>query len=168
MFIFFAAVAQRSFIWGLPEPFSFVNMLIVLLVFMTVLGGGGQTLVCAGAAGFILDLYSFLPFGANIAALIASAAAMLLLSESVFTNRSLYSVVALSILSVSVYEALKKIFYFMHAPAAYAGLSGFAKEFGTDIWISIFMNAGAGIVLFYAVHFASKRFKPVFIIRRRS
>ena len=160
-------IFQLSFVSGLPSWLHNVNFVLVILLFVLVLGGLKSALWTAIGTGFLLDVYSFLPFGFYLINLFAALIFANFLLAHFFTNRSLYSFFALTFFLTVFYElVLRSLIYFSLAIKKGADFFIFSKEFWINISLQIILNLLAVFVLFYSINFISHKLKPVFLIGR--
>jgi cell shape-determining protein MreD len=157
-------IIQYSFIETLPFWLGHTNILIVALIFTMSLKGRNYAFFWGGGIGLLFDIYSFLPFGIFTFLFIAVTAFIYLLSNSFFTNRSLYSFWALTFFATFffrfVFESLR---YFLNFFNSEASLFLLQKDFWLTLGEGIIMNLFLMMVLFYIFNFVSNRFRPVFI-----
>lgn len=155
------AAAQISLISGLPGPAGNLNLALVVLIF--ILGFADFILAASWAVGlgFLLEVFSFLPFGAHLFSLGLTLVIVNFLLNYFFTNRSLYSFLALTGLATVMHEITVNFFalIFVEADSAASG----------NFWLSVLEQAGlnllAALVIYYVIHFLSRNFKPVFLVR---
>ena len=161
------AILQIAFISSLPHPLNYLNLIVLILVFMLVIGDLGLTLWFGVGIGLILDLYSFSPFGTHIVSLVAVIIAIYFLLNAYFTNRSLYSFLTLSALAIILYDILN-----------YAVNSIYSIYFGNILMLDlssrliyeskiIALNLAATILFFYIANYITNRLKPVFLLRNK-
>lgn len=159
---------QKSFISGLPMPFSAVNPAIVAIVFILVFKDLKFALYWSLGVGFLLDIYSFLPFGTFIVDLSITFFLTNFLLTNFLTNRSLYSFLFLTMFATLSYEILLVILVFIYNFFSDATLGG-------SMTFDLLMNGLKGLglnllavaLIFYLLGFLSKNLKPVFLIRRK-
>ncbi len=112
----------------------------------------------------LLDFYSFLPFGVFIVLFISLSVFIYLLSDRVFTNRSLYSFWALTFFATIfcrfLFEFLR---YFSKSFVSQTELLLLHNDFWISLGEAIAVNLILMLVLFYIFNFVSNRFRPVFI-----
>jgi cell shape-determining protein MreD len=115
------------------------------------------------AFGIVYDLYFFLPPGFHVAGFIISLLVAHVFLANVFTNRSLYSFLALSFLAVFSYLAC--VYALAYGLQFVTGQT--MLEFSLDNLLSELAGLGADLaitaVLFYIYSAVSRRLKPVFI-----
>jgi len=163
-FLTILAAAQVSFISGLPSPFNKLNLLLVVLIF--ILGFAGFKLAAwwSLAAAFILEVFLFLPFGVYLVSLTLTIVAANFLLEYFFTNRSLYSFLALVALATVIYEL---IINFLSLIFLEIDRRLFLLE--PNFWLSLLEQIGFNLLLtlvfYYLVHFFGRNLKPVFLTR---
>ncbi|OGF26123.1 rod shape-determining protein MreD [Candidatus Falkowbacteria bacterium RIFOXYB2_FULL_47_14] len=165
--IILLSVSQISFVSGLPGWFADINLPIMVLVFMLALSGFRLALFWSFGMGLLLDIYSFLPFGIYMAVFPSIAILINFFLIHFFTNRSLYSFLALAALALLLHEilvySLSYAVYFVNRQDLNVYFDG---KFWSDQAGVFIMNLGAVFILFYLFTLAGKNLKPVFLIRR--
>jgi len=166
--IILLSVFQVSFISALPGWLNNVNAAALALVFILALGSFRSALFWAFGLGFLLDIYSFLPFGVYSAAFMATVVIINFFLVNFLTNRSLYSFLVLTFLCLFINE----IFVYTLSYAVYLlDKQDFIVYFDAKFWINqlvIFaVNLVAVFIIFYLLAFVSKNLRPVFLIRRK-
>lgn len=164
--IIILAIAQISFIGGFSGIAGDLNLALVVLVFILGFSGFGSALFWAFGTGFLFELFSFFPFGSHIFSLIFTVIAANFLLDYFFTNRSVYSFLALSGLSSAVCGLAFYFFIFI-----FSGLNPSARIMDENFLFSmpkrIFMNILLAFVIYYIIYFFGKSFSPVFLIKRK-
>lgn len=161
------AMVQIGFISALPGAWSDVNILLLGLVAVLFLFGTETAAGWAIGLGFLKDAFSFLPFGLyTLSFFLAFFLANFLLSNF-FTNRSLYSFLALS---ASTIASFKLVLYSLAFVFNFFGLFKLDASFGKSFWLfegtSLLINLGLTVIIFYGLNFLSKRLKPAFLLTR--
>lgn len=157
-------IGQLSFISSLPFGLNNFNLILVILIFILMLKGFKMALWWAMGAGFLLDIYSFSPFGIYLISLFLTILLANFLLVNFFTDRSLYSFMVLAFFSTLFYNLL------FYLSALSTGMLGkgvitFNKEFWLNLGTQLFLNLLFVFLFFYVISFASKRLKPVFLER---
>ncbi|MDD5071207.1 MAG: rod shape-determining protein MreD [Patescibacteria group bacterium] len=163
--VYVLAVIQVSFVAALPLGMSNLNLILIFLIFILMLSGFRLSLGWAAGAGFLLDAYSFSPFGVYLISLFFTVLLANFLLANFFTDRSLYSFMALTFFSTLFYSLL---FYFLVYLFSFPEIKiNFlrAGDFWSALVYQLFFNLLSVFLLFYIVSFASKRLKPVFLER---
>lgn len=164
--VFLLAIFQVSFISALPAWFSNINLIIILLVFVLSIKGFSHAFWWLIGAGMILEIYSFLPFGVFLFSLMFTVLLVNFLLVNFFTNRSLYSYLALSISAIFVYEFILYLLnYFLYYFSDNDFILNINKSFFLEKFGVLVVNGLAVMVLFYIYNFISKNFQPVFLVR---
>ena len=163
--IYIVSVWQISFIAALPFGMNNFNLVLVCLIFILMLSGFRLSLWWTLGAGFLLDTYSFLPFGIYLISLFLTVLLANFLLANFFTDRSLYSFLALTFFSTLFYSFLFYLLtYIFSFPEIKISVLG-EKEFWLALACQLFFYLLFVFLLFYVVSFASKRLKPVFLER---
>jgi len=161
-------IVQVSFISGLPTFFRHLNLVIVVLIFILGLTNFKLALWWSMGIGILFDIYSFAPFGIYLISLLATVLLANFLLSNFFTNRSLYSFLALTFFAYLGYEFFIYFFnYFTH----FFTHQDFVLNLGKNLWLNelsqLIVNLFVVLIVFYLLGFVSSRLKPVFLIRRR-
>ena len=157
-------VAQIAFITALPGLAGNLNLALVVLIF--ILGFSGFNLAgwWAAGLGFLLEIFSFSPFGAYLVSLSLTIIIANWLLNYFFTNRSLYSFLALAGLATVIYELIINFFiliFIERSPAA----SIIAGDFWFPLIKQIGPNLLATFIIYYVIYFLGRNLKPVFLIK---
>jgi len=160
------AAAQIALVSGLPAWLANLNLLLVVLLFVLSFGGLELALGWAVGAGALLEIFYFLPFGAYLISFSLAVMAANFLMNYFFTNRSLYSFLALTASATVIYRLA------VYAVVFIFDKSGGALLSGGNFWLSLFkqlgLNLALTLIIFYLIHFLSRSFKPVFLVKNKS
>jgi hypothetical protein len=157
-FIFVGMVAlfglQTALTKSLPGGI-YINLSLVILIFLLVLFGLEQTIGCWLLSGFLVDLFSFRLFGFYTVLFCGILLFVYWLLSNVLTNRSLYSFLLIITMVTVIYDAANWLVF------------GFPADnlMGTEIK-RLLANWVVTIISFYIVSWMSYRLKPVFLIKR--
>lgn len=167
-FIILLSLIQVGFINGLPLMLSNINLLLIVLIYVLVLGGFRMAGVWALSMGLILDIISFLPFGAFLISFFLSLIVINFLLVNFFTNRSLYAYIAITFFaSISFFIS---IYVFSVANQIYK-LNGELDLFNLVFWQNALMQIVINILVvfftFYIINFLSNNLKPVFLVKKK-
>jgi rod shape-determining protein MreD len=163
IFIMLLFSLQISLINGLPEAFHF-NLIMASLIIILLIFGKDEAIWCSIGSGFLLDLYSFNSFGTFIVVLPLLVYLANVLLVKFFTNRSLYSFLALILFGTIFYDFFVWI-------SSVLRVAIFNQNFVigipdiNSIFVSLITNSIFAIASFYAINFISDRLKPVFLIK---
>lgn len=160
------ATAQLAAVSLFGASAAYFNIVVVAIVFASIAYRASLAIGYAFALGLILDLFSPLPFGSILFALLAAIFIVNGLSTRLLTNRSFYALMILTAVALMVFKimifAFDSVNYFQITkdPALIAekfifDLSGLLKYLA--------LNLFAACTLFIIFHAASRRFKAVFI-----
>ena len=103
-------VIQLAFISGLPGWFGNLNLILVVLIYILGLSSFQAAWWWSIGLGILLDVYYFLGFGIYLLSLSSAIFLTYLLLNNFFTNRSLYSFLALTFFGSVSY---KVVLYFL-------------------------------------------------------
>jgi len=159
------AVIQISFISGLPGAAGNLNLALVVLIFILGFGSFNFAWWWALGLGYLLEIFSFLPFGVLLISLVLAVVISQLLLNYFFTNRSLYSFLALTGLATVVYRLIIYLLVLVLAGENLFVLT--AGEFWLTLLGQLGFNLLAALFIFYLLHFLGRNFKPVFLKNKK-
>jgi len=146
-------VLEQAWLRALPGG-AYLNLTLVILIFILVLFGLERALPWWLAAGFLNDLFSFHYFGFYTLLFLVIALSTYFLLNNVLTNRSLYVFLFLTAAASLIFDLAN---YLVFALPWSDFLMEELKRLGG--------NFLATIVIFYLVGWLSYRLRPVFLIR---
>lgn len=154
---------QEGFLTGLPFGLASLNLALVALIFILVFTDLEIAFYWAVGLGFLLDLFTFYPFGVHLLSFGLTLLATFLLLEKFFTNRSLYSFLAL----VAAASVFYQLFLLITAGLINLFTGSAGIDLGLNFWLfagrELIFNLAAGIAVYYFQNFLSNRLKPVFL-----
>ncbi len=169
-------IFQLSFISGLPEPMTNLNLIIVVLIF-TIAFNKKKTIWFFVFIGFLFDIYSNNIFGFFTLLWPLIFLFSSFLATSFFTNRSLYSFLGLTLfatlfynlaINLANYTLFHLIRWFTDVFTDYIDMSFFL--FNQDFWLNIFYSIVINLVtvflFFHIINFVTHKMKPVFLFKK--
>ncbi len=166
--IFCVFLLQLGFISGLPLYLNSLNLILIFLVFLLETKTFKIPFIWAFTAGFLMDLYYFNIPGNYLFSLLISLFLMNFLLKNFFTNRSLYSYLALIFFGNLIF---KIIWYFYNFVLSFILKNNVAYTFNFLFFkkelISLGINILAVAIGFYIISFIGSNFKPVFLLRKK-
>lgn len=166
--IIFIFAVETSFISGLPLYLSNLNLLLVALIFVLGLGDLEIAVLYSLGFGILMDIFSFSFFGVHIASLILTMLSANFLLVKFFTDRSLYTFLALVGLATVIYELFANSLDFI--------VSVLSNKERIVIWNGAFLkaelyqivyNLAVCFLIFCLVHYISNSLKPVFLLKKK-
>lgn len=155
--IILAVLLQISLINRLPLGFGYVNLLLVLLVYLLILLGPKPALYWFIGSGWLLDILSFNYWGLHLAASLLIYFLAVFLLTNVFTNRSLYSLIILVVAATLTYDLIT-------APLVLENWRSFLNVVTWQMELKkVVANSIATIFLFYIFNLLTTRVQPVFL-----
>jgi cell shape-determining protein MreD len=134
-------IFQFSFINSLPGVFTKINLILFFIIWFFIFYNFKTSLVFSIFIGLILDIFSFYPFGVFTFILLLTVMLADFVWENLFTNRSIYSFLAISFILVIFYNiSLYSLLFFFES-----NLFG-VLWFGGIFWLNLFLEL-AWIVL---------------------
>ena len=165
-FILFLAGLQVGMVALLPDNLGNVNILIVVLIFVSMVRSFSIGTTYAFILGVIMDLYSALPFGALLVSLLLTMYVAYKIFEHFLTNKSLYTLIGLTVISTVVYNALLYMYtavnYLINVKD-YSFINHLTVNSIQGLLWQILFNLILAVLLFVVFNLFSRRFKAVFI-----
>jgi rod shape-determining protein MreD len=156
-------VLQYSFVSALPGILNNLNLLLVVIVYLTVFFGKNNALLAGILWGVLLDSYAVFPYGMNMLSFFSVIIISNYLLNRFLTNLSVYSFSALTITAtvfnfiiINILASLYELFFSVD-------LIFLGRAYFSAIFYAMILNAILSYGLFYFTNFISQRFKPVFL-----
>ena len=153
------ALFQVGFVSALPYPWNALNVLLCGVIFLGIVFDYRSGILFAFTAGFAWDIYHGSFFGGYAVALLVTLIVLHAVFENVFTNRSLFTLMALGAAGTLLFNILFALIHFS-VFSEIAGV-GFFVFFGYQF----FLNLLCLIAAFFIVHVTSKKFQSIFLSR---
>jgi len=162
-------VIQVAFIKGLPGWLQYLNVVLVIMVFIIGLRSLNKSLMWAAGLGLVLDIFSFSLFGIFTVSLLVTTFLTWFVLVNFLTNRSLYSFLAATVFATFCFEVLSNtILYFYSIFFSLENFVGFDRYLILVKLHGLTMNLVTAIVVFYFLTILSRRYKPVFLNKGES
>lgn len=162
IFIIFIVSFQVSFLGNINKFLANFNIVLAVLVVLVSLVDYRNVLFFSLVSGFLMDVYSGLPFGIFMGSFFLMSVVLEILFLNFFTNHSYYSLISMGLISIIIYNiifvAIRWMIYIIGAADFLVG-TGFWLDFLYQI-ISIFLII---TFLFWLINTLSKMFKPTFL-----
>jgi len=159
------AVVQMALISGLPGFVGNLNLVLVILIFILGLSSFNLVIIWTFSVGFLFEIFSFLPFGFYLFSLSLTIIIANWLLNYFFTNRSLYSFLALSALATIIYELIINFFILV-----FLGINLSVSMADSIFWFSLLGQVGLNLlftfIIYYIIYFLGKNLKPVFLVKK--
>lgn len=159
-------VVQKGFLSGVFAFGGNLNLIIVFLIYLLVFSKFELAIFYTMLLVVLYELFSFYFPGAYLFSFLAMLIVANFLLVNFFTNRSLYSVVALTFFSTLVftltfYSQVAIYNYLFAAEKSVFNLIIFAKV----ETIGLILNLLCALLAFYLLNFISKKVQPTFLLR---
>ncbi len=162
--IFFIVIMNLAASYILPYPFSKMNILFVLLLLFLFWRESGKVVWLSFFTHIIIEFYALTPFGIILFSGTISMLFTYWIYQNIFTNKSIYSVLALSIFAVIIYRFfymfLLFLFNFFSGSSESIPLLMTMQTFG---WEILFTVLSVSTVYLFATQIS----KPFTRLRRR-
>jgi cell shape-determining protein MreD len=160
------SVFQISFINNLSPYFSYLNLALIIILFILEFRGLNAALFWALGIGIIFDLLSFNFFGLHIIVFSVSTYLIHLVLLNFFTDFSIYSISMLIVFYLFVYEIILRVLIgAVKLDIGYLFLF-FKLEFLEYFILKISINLLLVFLIFHIVNFFNNKFSPVFLNKK--
>ena len=162
LFVLALVLLQVSF-FPVLTPFNKFNFVLVSLLFLGFIYNFKSSMIYGLVIGFILEIYSVLPFGAIVLALLLGLFVCEKIFTSLLTNRSFYTILILTFVATALYHTV--IFGFMHLQII--PVLGnfeyviFMKNSMIGALYALVMNVAFASLLYWFFSFFTKRFSAI-------
>jgi rod shape-determining protein MreD len=161
-------IFQIAFLSGLPVWGQNFNAIIVVLVFILGLYNLKIAMTWSIICGLVLDIYSFSFFGIYLFSLPLAIILTDFLLNNFFTNRSLYSFLALT---ASAYLSFELLVIGGNLISGFIFGQNIGLILGGNFWFyklgGLVVNLVATALIFYILNFFSKKFKPAILAKMK-
>jgi rod shape-determining protein MreD len=157
---------QLAVVPFLPGEMSSLNVILVVTVFVCLVYRFSLGIAYAIFLGVVLDLLSAAHFGVVMITLLMTLYVVYLIFNHLLTNKSVYTLIGLTIIASFVYNIIffiyKAMMYFLATKDVQILKQVMSFGFNDMLW-QILFNSLLVIILFIVSHASSQRFKAVFI-----
>lgn len=165
--ILLLVVLQFSFVSAMSSFYSGTNILLVAIIFILALFGTQVTWWWVLGIGSFYDVINYAPFGIYLISYIIVFFIVNFLQKNFFTNRSLYSFLALITFATLTY---KIILYGGNSLLLIWSYDNNFNFFYKNFWLSeiysLLLNICLVFIVYNIINFMSKRLKPTFLIKK--
>jgi len=160
------SIIQVSFISGLPYFLSLFNLSIISLILILVIKDLEYAIYWSLGFGLLFDMIYFSPFGIFILCFTLTVIFSNYLLIYLFTNRSLYSFIALTFLATIFYNFIYIFLIFiLNFITPFEFEVKIDINFFKDLLTEVILNIIIIIIAFYVLNFLSRKLKPVFLTK---
>jgi hypothetical protein len=153
---------------SLPAWFANVNLVIIALIFIVGMGRSVLAFWLMLGVSFLMEIYSFMPFGIIILSMTVAYAIAYALLTYYFADRTLYSFLAITMISVFLYELFLLFFNYL---INFLSRNGIEMSVDRWFWLSKFQGLAVDLILvlmiYHVINYLSRNLKPVFLIRKK-
>lgn len=155
-------IFQVTLLSGFGSFLAGFNLILIILTLLVNLTDERRVFAFALLIGWLMDIYSSLPFGIFLVTIFLTALVLEILLLNFFTNRSFYSLILMGLIAVLIYHLL----FLIIVGSIY--LFGMINHFVTFnyFWLIFRQLIGVTISLalcFWFINWVSKSFKPTFL-----
>lgn len=150
-------IFQFSFLNSLSGFFSKINLFLLISVCLFIFYDFRVSLSFALVSGFVLDIFSFYPFGIYFISFLIILVVADIIWNNFFTNRSIYSFLFLGFLMVFFYNFF--LYFLMYIFSSYEiGILWFNKTFFFNLLLELIWVLSSILLLFYSLNPQKRRF----------
>jgi rod shape-determining protein MreD len=158
--IAFGIIFQLSFVSNFPFPLNHINIFLLGVIFVLAAYNFELAMIWGISSGWLLDVYSFEIFGVYLITLFFCVLFINFILNNFFTNRSLYSFLAMVFFSTLFFQLfLLGISYTINYHSEDVA-NGFSY---TNFGAALFANLFATIIVFYLFNVFSIRLRPEYL-----
>lgn len=139
---------QWSFLNSFNNLFSRIDLFLFLMIWLFIFFDFKSSFNFALISGLLLDILSFYPFGIYTVVFLLTVLLADFVWNNFFTNRSIYSFLALSLILVLFYNLLLYFLFFI-AESNLFGLYWFNKVFWFNLFLSLIWIFFGVVISFY-------------------
>ena len=162
--LFIAVILQVSFFPAFSRLSSF-NLLLNILIFICIIMDFDKSLLLSLIFGILLDIFSSLNFGIITICFVLTLISVNFLFHALFTNKSLYTLLALGLIGTLIYSSLIYILNYACFMLNLTELNIILNfQYFTDIFWQVVLGAFFLILSFFIYKSVSKKLQSVFII----
>ncbi len=161
LLIIFVSLLDIAFVSQLPFGLHRLHLLPIALIFVFLLGNIRVAAWWAIGGGLLVEFFSFGAFGWKIAGLITALAIIYILFEKVITNRSLYSVSAVTAAAVLSYDLILLWQDYSSGLLAVPFMQAIIGQLLGIVYTIVF-----ALLVFYLTNTSSHRLHPAFLSKR--
>ena len=166
LIIIIISIIHVSLISGLPSFLSNLNLILVTLISLLIVKKFDLAIYHSIAFGFLLNIFLFAPFSFYIIIFVILTIFGNFLLNNFFADRSIYSFLAIGIITTISYTFFIKIsqyliIFFKKSELAFI----FDYDFFINLISSIFLNSIFIILAFSVINFFHKGLRPIFLKR---
>jgi cell shape-determining protein MreD len=160
-------VLQFTFISSVNVPFNLINLPLILLILIVILGRKNYYLYFAFLIGFIFDIFSFDIFSIYIISFLSTAITSRYLQLSFFTNRSIYSFIAITAFATIMFNFTYQIINFIINVYQSSDIIFLTQAwFWQALSYKLILHSIIIVLLFYVIKFTSRRLRPYLLARK--
>lgn len=141
-------IIQRSFLDSFSNILNRIDLFLFFIIWLFIFFDFKNSFNFALLAGLLLDVFSFYPFGIYTFVFLLSVILADFIWNNFFTNRSIYSFLALSFILV-VFHSLFLYFLFFLVEKNLSGIYWFNKFFWYNLFLSLIWIFLGIVISFY-------------------
>ena len=131
-----------------PYPLNHINVAMLLLLLIFIITNRENYIWLGVLVGLLLEMFTSVPYGVNLASLVASIIFINWLSLNIFTYRSLYMVFIIGILGSFIYRFIFSVLIFFVSVVNQTDFYLFKGTFLLDIGLEILLTGFALFILY--------------------
>lgn len=143
-------------VYLLPYPFSKTNFLFCFFILILLWQNSGMIVWMIFFSHFLIELFTISPFGIVLFSSVVAFLICYWLYQNVFTNRSWYAALALSVFTLGVYRFLFVILLLICQIFGWQNETSFSVIFYTILWEMLYTTTLLLLVYFIISRFSKK------------
>ncbi len=165
--LYLLIIIQITFISSLNFPLYLINLPLLLLSTVVIIDRTNIYIYLALIIGFIFDVYTFSAFSVYMFSFVITAIISRFLQISYFTNRSVYSFIAITIFITLIFNFSYHIFnYIFNIYNLTEGFFLSQSYFWQALGYKIIFHSVIITILFYIINFSTRRMKPYILEKK--
>jgi len=150
-------------VYLLPYPFSKINILFCFFILILLWKNSGTVVWMVFFSHFLIELFTVSPFGIILFSSVIAFLISYWLYQNVFTNRSWYAALALSVFTLIVYRIIFIILFFLSQFIGWQNNMPFGLIFITLLW-ELLTTTSVLMVVYFIISRFSKRLSSAAVI----
>jgi cell shape-determining protein MreD len=141
-------IIQRSFLNSFSNVLNRIDLFLFLIIWLFIFFDFKSSFNFALISGLLLDVFSFYPFGIYTLVFLSTVLLADFVWNNFFTNRSIYSFLALSFILILFHSIFLYLLFFI-AESNLFGLYWFNKVFWFNLFLSLIWIFFGVVISFY-------------------
>ncbi|KKQ28101.1 MAG: hypothetical protein US42_C0002G0056 [Candidatus Magasanikbacteria bacterium GW2011_GWC2_37_14] len=163
LFIVFITSLHVGAVYLLPYPLSKMNVLFSFFIIMLLWQNSGKIVWMVFFSHFLIELFTVSPFGIILFSSVIAFLISYWLYQNVFTNRSWYAALVLSVFTLSIYRILYITLLFLGQLLGWQNNTPLRLVLVTSFW-ELLTTTGFLIIIYFIFSRFSKKLSSAVVI----